>query len=92
MTALIKAYSITLTDKILKASSQDEVKCLCDASILWLKQQGMMNADIVLFAEEAIGALRYKKLANSVIVQWSCVTAARVYLNRIIDQYRLNRK
>jgi len=87
MPAYLEDYSRTLADKILKASTQDEVKCLCEASVSWLKEQRSTSAEISVFAEKAMDLLRQYNPMNSDIVQWSNISAARIFINRIIKQY-----
>lgn len=87
MTAFLEKYSHTLIEKILQASTQEEVKCLCDASVTWLEGRRVTATYINQFAENGIKALHQFTPMNSDVVQWTNISAARIYLHRIKKNY-----
>lgn len=87
MAADVEGYSQALIERILNASTQEEVQCLCDASVAWLEKRKMKAQYVHDFAAYSINALNRYTPINSGIEQWSSITAAKIFLYRIKRKY-----
>jgi len=71
-----------LINKILFASSQEEVRRFCDAAMKGLEQQKVNGHIIARFADKIISELHQFNPMNKDAQQWSNIRMARIHFNR----------
>jgi len=76
-------YRCKLINKILFASSQEEVKRFCDAAIKGLEQNKVNGHIVGRFVDEMISELKLFNPMNKDAQQWSNIQMARIHFNRI---------
>ncbi len=79
-----------LINTILFAGSQEEVKRVCEAAIKELEKDKMNGHVIARFANKMTGELEQFNPMNKDAQQWSNITMARIYFNRIKQRVHLS--
>ena len=86
MSLSLDEYRCKLINKILLAGSQEEVKRFCAAAIKGLEQHKVHGHFILRFLDKVISELEKFNPMNKDAQQWSNITMARIYFNRVKQQ------
>jgi hypothetical protein len=87
MPGTLDEYRARLITNILCAVSQEEVRRLCLEALEGLKDKGMNGHLIVRFLEKTNQELAAFNPMNKNSLQWSNIINAKVYCNRLMQQY-----
>ncbi len=86
MSLSLDEFRCKLINKILLAGSQEDVKRFCAAAIKGLEQHKVHGHFILSFVDKAIGELEKFSPMNKDAQQWSNITMARIFFNRMKQQ------
>lgn len=83
MAITLNEYTAKLINKILFATSQEEVERFINAAMKALEQNKVNGHIIVRFLDKVIGEISLFNPMNKDAQQWGNITTARVLFNRI---------
>lgn len=83
MPATIDDYRCKLINKILFATSQDEVQRFIDATVKGLKERNPDDHILDRFLDKTIGSLEEFNPFDCSATQWSNIHMSKIFFNRI---------
>lgn len=88
MALSLDLYRAELINKVLLATSQEEVKKLIATAVQSLEQHKLNGHIITRFLEKTLDQLELLDPMEKSASQWSNIRMARIFLNRRINQAR----
>jgi hypothetical protein len=86
MSLSLDEYRCKVINEILFAGSREEVKRFCGAAIKGLEEHKVHGHFILRFIDKVISELEKFSPMNKDAQQWSNITMARIYFNRVKHQ------
>ncbi|MFC0773767.1 hypothetical protein [Terrimonas alba] len=89
MSLSLDEYRCKLINAILFAGSQQEVRRFCESALEELEHDKIDDAVITRFTNQMIGELEQFNPMNKDAQQWSNITMARIYFNRMKHRFHV---